>query len=121
MFHQHRECLIQRHGTPRRPGSGEPPITERGAEATLDALSLGASDYCTKPTSTSLEASLAVVRDGPRITLTVTADGFLRSMVRRIAGSLIEIGRGKLPAGALFAEARWTAPAKGLVLVEVRY
>jgi tRNA pseudouridine38-40 synthase len=66
-------------------------------------------------------ASIAVVRDGPRITLTVTADGFLRSMVRRIAGSLIEIGRGKLPAGALFAEARWTAPAKGLVLVEVRY
>ena len=66
-------------------------------------------------------ASIAVVRDGPRITLTVTADGFLRSMVRRIAGSLIEIGRGKLPAGALFAEARWTAPAKGLVLVDMRY
>jgi tRNA pseudouridine38-40 synthase len=65
--------------------------------------------------------SIAVVREGHRITLTVTADGFLRSMVRRIAGSLIEIGRGKLPAGALFAEARWTAPAKGLVLVEVRY
>jgi len=65
--------------------------------------------------------SIAVVREGHRITLTVTADGFLRSMVRRIAGSLIEIGRGKLPADALFAEARWTAPAKGLVLVEVRY
>jgi tRNA pseudouridine38-40 synthase len=65
--------------------------------------------------------SIAVLRDGHRITLTVTANGFLRSMVRRIAGSLIEIGRGKLSAGALFAEARWTAPAKGLVLVEVRY
>ena len=65
--------------------------------------------------------SIAVVREGRRITLTVTADGFLRSMVRRIAGSLIETGRGKLPAGALFAEARWTAPAKGLVLLEVRY
>jgi tRNA pseudouridine38-40 synthase len=65
--------------------------------------------------------SIAVVREGHHITLTVTANGFLRSMVRRIAGSLIEIGRGKLPSGALFAEARWTAPAKGLVLVEVRY
>jgi tRNA pseudouridine38-40 synthase len=65
--------------------------------------------------------SITLVREGHRITLTVTADGFLRSMVRRIAGSLIEIGRGKLPAAALFAEARWTAPAKGLVLVEVRY
>jgi tRNA pseudouridine38-40 synthase len=66
-------------------------------------------------------SSIAVVRDGERITLTVSADGFLRSMVRRIAGSLIEIGRGKLAADALFAEARWTAPAKGLVLMEVRY
>jgi len=65
--------------------------------------------------------AISVMRDGERITLTVTADGFLRSMVRRIAGSLIELGRGKLPADALFAEARWTAPAKGLVLVEVRY
>ena len=65
--------------------------------------------------------SIAIVREGPRITLTVSADGFLRSMVRRIAGSLIEIGRGKRGPDALFAEARWTAPAKGLVLVEVRY
>lgn len=65
--------------------------------------------------------SIAVTREGSRVTLTVTADGFLRSMVRRIAGSLIEIGRGKLTTDDLFAEARWTAPAKGLVLVEVRY
>ncbi len=65
--------------------------------------------------------SIAVVREGHRIILTVTADGFLRSMVRRIAGSLIEIGRGKLDREALFTEARWTAPAKGLVIVEERY
>ena len=65
--------------------------------------------------------SIALTREGPRVTLTVTADGFLRSMVRRIAGSLIEIGRGKLTTADLFAEARWTAPAKGLVLMEVRY
>jgi tRNA pseudouridine38-40 synthase len=65
--------------------------------------------------------TISVVRDGERVILTVSADGFLRSMVRRIAGSLIEIGRGKLAKDALFAEARWTAPAKGLVLVEVRY
>jgi tRNA pseudouridine38-40 synthase len=58
----------------------------------------------------------------------VTADGFLRYMVRRIAGSLIEIGRGKLDDGAIarslepdFETARWTAPAKGLVLEEIRY
>jgi tRNA pseudouridine38-40 synthase len=65
--------------------------------------------------------SIAVVRESERITLTVSADGFLRSMVRRIAGSLIEIGRGKMHAERMFEEARWTAPAKGLVLLEVRY
>jgi tRNA pseudouridine38-40 synthase len=66
-------------------------------------------------------SGIAVVRDGERIAIAVSADGFLRYMVRRIAGSLIEIGRGKLDPDALFAEARWTAPAKGLVLREIRY
>ena len=65
--------------------------------------------------------SIHVTRDGDAILITVTADGFLRYMVRRIAGSLIEVGRGRLAADALFDEARWTAPAKGLVLREIRY
>src|ERR1700675_3875454 len=38
-------------------------LTERGAEATLDALALGATDYFTKPaTAGGLEASLEVIR-----------------------------------------------------------
>ncbi|HYC62569.1 MAG TPA: tRNA pseudouridine(38-40) synthase TruA [Thermoanaerobaculia bacterium] len=65
--------------------------------------------------------SISVAREGERVILTVSADGLLRSMVRRIAGSLIEIGRGKVASAAMFDQARWTAPAKGLVLVEVRY
>jgi tRNA pseudouridine38-40 synthase len=65
--------------------------------------------------------SIDVVREGNAIAITVTADGFLRYMVRRIAGSLIEIGRGKLAPDAIWAEARWTAPAKGLTLWEVNY
>ncbi|HET8774891.1 MAG TPA: tRNA pseudouridine(38-40) synthase TruA [Thermoanaerobaculia bacterium] len=65
--------------------------------------------------------SIEVRREGDAIGITVTADGFLRSMVRRIAGSLIETGRGKLPPDALWREARWTAPARGLVLREIRY
>ena len=51
----------------------------------------------------------------------VVADGFLRYMVRRIAGSLIEIGRGKIGPETILREARWTAPAKGLLLEEIRY
>jgi len=39
-------------------------LTERGAEATLDALALGATDYFTKPTGAGgLEASLRVIRE----------------------------------------------------------
>lgn len=64
--------------------------------------------------------SISVVREGDAIRITITADGFLRYMVRRIAGSLIEVGRGRADALS-FDEARWTAPAKGLVLVEVGY
>jgi two-component system chemotaxis response regulator CheB len=38
-------------------------LTERGAAATLDALSLGASDYATKPSNTgSVEAAIEAVR-----------------------------------------------------------
>lgn len=65
--------------------------------------------------------SIDVTRNGDAVHITVTADGFLRYMVRRIAGSLIEAGHGKLSADALFTEARWTAPAKGLVLRDIRY
>ncbi|HEX9983943.1 MAG TPA: tRNA pseudouridine(38-40) synthase TruA [Thermoanaerobaculia bacterium] len=66
-------------------------------------------------------SAIAVEREGAVVRLTVTADGFLRYMVRRIAGSLIEVGRGKLRREALWDAARWTAPAQGLTLVEIRY
>ena len=65
--------------------------------------------------------AIDVQRDGAAITITVTADGFLRYMVRRIAGSLIEVGRGKVGEDELFVEARWTAPARGLILRDIRY
>ena len=73
-------------------------------------------------------ASISVEREGNVVRIFVTADGFLRYMVRRIAGSLIEIGRGKLDPGALarslepaFEPARWTAVARGLTLLDVQY
>ena len=65
--------------------------------------------------------SIEVRREGDAVRITVTADGFLRYMVRRIAGSLIEIGRGRLASDAIWHEARWTAPAKGLTLESVSY
>jgi tRNA pseudouridine38-40 synthase len=72
--------------------------------------------------------AIDVTRSGNIVETRVTADGFLRYMVRRIAGTLIEIGRGKLPIESAkmalephFAEARWTAPPEGLTLEEIHY
>ena len=66
-------------------------------------------------------SSLEVTRAGNLVRVVASGDGFLRFMVRRIAGSLIEVGRDRLEPAAIWQEARWTAPAKGLVLVDVRY
>lgn len=59
----------------------------------------------------------------------ITGDGFLRHMVRSIAGSLVEIGRGRQPpewidrllTGGQRSDVGRTAPASGLFLVEVAY
>ncbi|MEO8216888.1 MAG: tRNA pseudouridine(38-40) synthase TruA [Acidobacteriota bacterium] len=72
--------------------------------------------------------AVGVEREGEIVRIRIAADGFLRFMVRRIAGSLIEIGRGVQPARIMeealepqFGVARWTAPAEGLTLVSVDY
>ncbi|HKO96636.1 MAG TPA: tRNA pseudouridine(38-40) synthase TruA [Pyrinomonadaceae bacterium] len=61
--------------------------------------------------------------------LTVTADGFLRYMVRSIAGTLLAIGRNEIDAQLVRRAivhgdrslAGATAPAQGLTLVSVKY
>ncbi len=66
---------------------------------------------------------------GRRLALTVEGDGFLRGMVRRIAGALAEVGRGAQPAEWVEAMLRDpstrppapTAPAHGLTLEKVFY
>ncbi len=66
-------------------------------------------------------------RVGQELQLEVEGNGFLHTMVRSVAGTLIDIGRGRRPPGTirrmLKSGARHlagtTAPAKGLVLVSV--
>jgi len=68
-------------------------------------------------------------KKGDELIYTVEARGFLRYMVRTIVGTLLEVGRGRVPADAIDeifqAKARTlaspTAPAKGLCLVKVIY
>jgi tRNA pseudouridine38-40 synthase len=73
--------------------------------------------------------SIKVRRRGRRLAIVVEGEGFLRGMVRRIAGALVEVGRGaQSPAwvAALLADAATrppapTAPARGLTLERVLY
>jgi len=72
---------------------------------------------------------IAVSRMGEYLWLDVEADGFLYNMVRAIAGTLMNIGRGHWPesdmARIIAAEDRReagpTAPAQGLFLIRVTY
>lgn len=72
--------------------------------------------------------SVEVIRAGNEIRISVTADGFLYNMMRIIAGTLIETGRGERTPESipeLFtgvrSDAGFLAPAQGLCLMEVFY
>jgi tRNA pseudouridine38-40 synthase len=64
-----------------------------------------------------------------RLIFTITADRFLRNMVRAIVGTLVDLGLGKITledlkaiiGGKDRALAGESVPAKGLFLAEVRY
>jgi tRNA pseudouridine38-40 synthase len=72
---------------------------------------------------------LDVVRSGEFVRIEVEADGFLYNMVRAIAGTLMQVGRGYWPEGrvaeVLAARDRRvagpTAPPQGLFLLRVTY
>jgi len=68
-------------------------------------------------------------RAGEEIALNIEGTAFLKHMVRNIAGTLVEVGKGRREAGwvkeALESKDRRlsgpTAPAHGLTLIEVLY
>jgi tRNA pseudouridine38-40 synthase len=70
-----------------------------------------------------------VVRRKGRIVILLSADRFLHHMVRNIVGSVVEVGRGRreppwlatVLASRDRTQAAATAPARGLILVRVRY
>jgi tRNA pseudouridine38-40 synthase len=71
----------------------------------------------------------SVSRLGELLQVDVRATGFLYNMMRNIAGTLVEIGRGYFPPGSTRTilasrdrkQAGPTAPANGLFLMDVRY
>lgn len=70
-----------------------------------------------------------VLEDGPRVTISLTAEGFLRGMARAIAGTLADIGRGHVPEDRIArifesndkSLVRPKAKARGLTLERVFY
>ncbi len=72
--------------------------------------------------------AVVISRQGEELTISVTGNGFLHSMVRILVGTLVEVGRGErnadsIPAlfGGKRSEAGFLAPAQGLCLEEVFY
>ena len=73
--------------------------------------------------------SIKIKKDKDLLHIDIQADSFLYNMVRSIAGTLLEIGRGRFPGGSMekILKARNhqlagpTLPAKGLFLIKVKY
>ena len=69
------------------------------------------------------------IREGNELIYTISADRFLRNMVRAVVGTLIDVGRGKTDLGGFRqiietkdrGAAGTSAPAHGLFLTDVRY
>jgi tRNA pseudouridine38-40 synthase len=86
-------------------------------------------DWPNRMSSVRTITHLAINRLGDWIWLDVEADGFLYNMVRAVAGTLINVGRGYWPESKVAEilqsedrrEAGPTAPAQGLFLMRVMY
>lgn len=88
-----------------------------------------------KPVGTSSKSSvrtiyrLDVYQEGDRINIEITGNGFLYNMVRIIAGTLLDVGLGKILPEEIpeiieskdRTRAGRTLPAHGLYLVKVEY
>lgn len=111
------QCMVGRHDFAAFRGSG------CGARDTVREVYSAGVELIEEPVFFSF------VLPGKFVRISVEADGFLRHMVRNIAGTLVEAGRGKTaPAGvAAVLEGRDrrragpTAPARGLFLERVYY
>lgn len=113
------------------------PGLDFGAMNNAAELLLGKQDFASFcRTHTDVKTTICDVREARWVQLSdteayfvITADRFLRNMVRAVVGTLFEVGRGKMTA-AQFADiiashdrcqAGHSAPAEGLSLVEIQY
>ena len=116
------ECRpLTEAGTPVPPASGEAVNAAAGKR--------GEQVQQTQPASGEAVNAASCHRIHQLLTIRVKGNGFLYNMVRIIAGTLVEVGRGHIKpeevAGIIAAKDRAkagpTAPARGLRLVEIEY
>lgn len=114
-----------------------PQPLDAAAMAAAAAAFVGEHDFkgfratsCTARTTVRRIDRVTVTSPEPALlALDVSGNAFLHNMVRIIAGTLVEVGRGRLDPASMAAviasgdrtQAGPTAPAHGLTLVEVRY
>ena len=99
-------------------------------------LLLGKQDFeCFSKSKTDVRTYICDVRmarwvqESDKLIFKITADRFLRNMVRAIVGTLLDVGQGKYPPGHVKAilkskdrsEAGVSVPAKGLYLTSISY
>jgi tRNA pseudouridine38-40 synthase len=146
-FHARFDALGKRYAYLTMTSRFPPPFGRELAHWTCDTLDLaamraaarvllGQHDFSAFASSGSPRRSnvrtlqgLRIVARRERFAIVAQADGFLYNMVRALAGTLLEVGRGRLTptdvaavlAGGRRAAAGPTAPPQGLYLLSVRY
>jgi len=91
--------------------------------------STGSPRDSTVRTITAVNIGQGDANEPARVWIEVEGDGFLYNMVRNIVGTLLDVGAGRRPAGWMSEviaacdrqAAGQTAPAQGLMLVEVKF
>jgi tRNA pseudouridine38-40 synthase len=107
------------------------PAMRRAAAALVgehDFAAFRASD-CDRRTTRRIVRRVEVERQGPLLTFEVEATAFLKNMVRILVGTLVDVGRGRLPEETVSrmlatgdrTAGGMTAPAAGLSLLRVIY
>ncbi len=123
-------CVFERRFLAVMPEPLDVDAMNRAAELLLGKHDFSA--FCGNPKmkkSTVRELyALTVTREGEKIVLRFTGNGFLYNMVRILTGTLVEVGRGQRTPesvaglfGAKREQAGFLAPAQGLCLEEVVY